>query len=408
MRHIILVFITAISLLFLSSCGTDYEKLEAYYFTDNFLEAAQLSVEHYSDPKLKPKIDTFIDTFGSRLLEKLLLETDKRSQNVASNDGLLYVQDTLSTLENMKLQDFNIPDLDQAISDTKKLLSERKKYFIAVHYSRGIESFEAGLYQQALVHFKNVQFYQPTYRDTVDYVKTSMNRAERIILIDQFYREEQTLSNYIAVTLLRDQPDIKRKPVVAQGINVSVDLPKLIKFEADKQSSDYMNYFFKDGFNANEDVDYLVSGKIDLVENDYSDHYLMEVKSELVKVLIDYENIQSWETAIFQYEVYKTGYQATLALTLYIYDVQTQELVRQIVVEEEETEEYLYRGRILQEPENAVEIIYPEAFLKTMETPLFINKSRVLDRLFQRAAYEGAEKINRVVDQDLDPKVLAN
>jgi hypothetical protein len=388
----------------LFSCGSKFEKLEAYYYTEDYLEAATLSVTYYSDKKVKPKIDSFIEAFGSRLVRKSMEDADSFSLNVESMAGLIYIENLIATFENMEALKFKIKELPLAIEQLNNLFDERRKYYISVHYSKGINAYEDELFQKSLTHFNNVSFYQPTYRELIEYKKRATVHAQRRIVIDPFYQEHISLKDYVAKVFKKPvQGEIQKYEVVIQGLNVSNYLPHRLQEDSEKLSSDYMSYFVQDGDVSTSTSHYQVIGKLDISENDFTVTNITEIKSEMVNVLIAYDDIEVWEKAMFQYEVLKSGYELTVDLKVSVIDIKTQDVVKQFFIKKTDGEEVLYRGHIIQEPENTVEIIYPEAYMKVMETPLFINKRRVVENVLDRVSQEVAQKVNKLVDKDFDP-----
>lgn len=398
--------IFGISLLFLFSCGKDIEKIEGYYHTEHYLNAANLAIEYYSEPKFQKRIDTFIASSGSRLLRKAMEKAHQDSLNTETDAGLVYITSLIEVFETMQRLQFNIPELQPAITEMKNLYEDRRTYFISIHYYLGIQAYEEERYQLALDHFKNVTTYASDYLDVKRYVERARQHAKRYNVIGVFYHEQLSIGEYLKKEIQGrslKEGYVKKDPLVVQGINVSRYMPPRVREQSQKKASEYMTYIVQEESVSTLNYDYKIVANMVVKEDDFTLNRTAEIKSETVQALVDYDGVENWETGLLQYELFKSGYTITMHITVYIMTYDTNDVLDQFTVSQTNGESYNYKGNVLQSPENAKEIIYPHSYLYALEAPFSIDKRAIVEQTLNRLSVDIADNLNERIDKDLDP-----
>ena len=407
MKRLLQLFIPLLLLLFLPACADDFEKLNTYYNSGDYILAGQAAVKGFKTKSHQKKIQSFLNKHGHKYVTRSLKKGVRLAKTPSSEHGIIYLKDLVQIFYAFQDMAITIPNLDAGIEKANLTLEALRRQYVEIHYDLGLNALEKHRYRESIEHFENVERYHPSYKETEEKTHDATVAAQRKFKILPFFTPASPLSDLFSsgvqnVFSSRSRIDDRVKTAyIIEGVNVPQRFEYAFYKELSREKSEYVTLL--EASETERKADYLIEAAIDVEVTDLQRFPHRELRSSTATYTVE-ENgtIQSRSTHI-DYEILKTSYEIAIAVALSIRFTDSNIEAKHYKIEKTAFREQRYRTEPLSLPANAIQIFYPTDFQRFPDQPEHINTREVLTEAIEITVEDLVEKVLQDMDKDLDP-----
>ena len=400
------LFIGLLACILLTACSDKFQDMDKFYKEGRYLQASRSAVEGLQNPDLRPKIEEFMSLNGALMMDKALQKGLLLVNRRKDEEGIFYLQEFASILEQLLLLNVPIDQLDGYLDQVEGDLEEAIIRYVEVQYDDGKAAFRNKRFRKAIRLFDRVKKYESSgYKQTDDLSSKAYSFSLRKILLIPAYKPADAVTQVVTDTIL----GLLGGGAPPDGtLNVSLRIERLdiidkynraLLAQLNSHKTPYINIEQGQRYKSLQSH-YYINGEIDArVDYDESNRYKNTGT-------LRFQEGKVWKSRSFGYDVRILRYKVSVSLKGGIFLINNNEQVGSFNTEKSAEAKVKYTENPTNVPVRFNKIEYPYEFQNLRHVNKTINKATIIDKAVERAAEQVSRDILRIVDKDLDPYIL--
>lgn len=395
-------------LLFAAGCSDEFEKMEAQYNKGNYLVAIEQGARAVQNPKLRPKVEEFLNTNGEDIYRRLFLKSSLLEKRFDTDDGIKFLLALRRVTEALVEKEISTIPAQVYLDDIENRLYTATEEFVWYHYKLGVKNFEEKRFRTASDHFEKVTKYSPDFENVIHLKSEADQASKRRISITPFFREADPITESVTRTLSAVLYGARQDgyidiPVVIDGIDVTERFNRALLDGLNTNKSEYLTFSQEFEYEPIKGTQYYIEGRINAYIREDGD--LRDVEYKIGEVsYAQYDGKEKvWSDRDVTYELYTEYYRIEVNAKASIFFTSDDTKVTDLTVTEVAEEKRQYRSDPYNLPTSVVDVIYQDEIARYSMNRSDFNRQRVIFQAAEIAANELSKKILNVLDQEDDP-----
>ncbi|RAP32480.1 hypothetical protein DID76_00100 [Candidatus Marinamargulisbacteria bacterium SCGC AG-414-C22] len=391
-----------ISILFLTGCPNNFEKLEQAYFNDHYFLTLSYSVELCEDPKKRPKIKKFLQQNHDLLTKKLATQIVAITEQPAEINYYKLINDAQKNLHQLHQYFPRIITTDDILKITS-VIPEYEKKTIEKQSLLLETAYQALLYRHVLKYADNLRAIQALTLTQQKRVESARKKAQRQLVIHPIQAVDETAEKLIKNL---DQKPLKKHKSVTNpraltlfGVNVTKLFKSYVTHDLKKQKSEFLE--IKDL--SSKTSQYYLTTRIGITT---IEPMIPELK--YIKNIFWYrENgADQWIQREIEYEIYVATKKLKATIEANIVLPDQKEPIATFIFETEVDTKAIDLGNFINMPLNVAEIEYSAEYKSYQYHIGQKSYEELLVEAMKDASKVLSIKVLNTIDIDLDPWLL--
>jgi len=384
-------------LFLLTGCPTEFQKLEEFYYKDDFFSAASQLVVCVNDEKSKSELSPFIERNGNYLQRKLLqnIQFLFRYPSIEGVDQLRQLNDDLALLH----QEY--PNLFK-----KDFLDLTEKTYLDL----------LGQFSNAVIADSNAWLPQGKYRSTYEQLKLLADKKalptdwaptlEQLepILVEHLYIFPPKVHDSSVADLEAEFKENNRfnydeapKHLLYSAVNIPAEFKPYLKKSLNTYKSQYLQ------FSKKEEAQYQLQYRVGI----HVDEDIIESKKEVTDTFrVKYSGEEQWHNKTVTYEVYTKSKQVHAIVDAQVILSTSNKIVSHYIFESIVPHNRHSVGDILSDTSDIVEMEHSKAYKRYKYGIIEHSMKELINNALDDAALVLAFKVLDTIDQDPSPHLI--